>query len=231
MSRVLAAARLHTVAWPLTLSWPWGIMASSFLLNLAIFGAIGDRMEGDAKTGGLLSLYITMAIVAGSSVTQVFPYALGMSVTRRTFYAATALVMTALSMAFAVPLYLLKLLEQATGGWGLSMRFFAVDLMDVHNGLLQVLVYAVPLLFVCFFGMFSGVVFARWGINGVFAMTVAGLLSLGLVALVITWSGAWRTAGHWFADQPPAALFAGWPMLLVLALAGGGYALLRRAQA
>ena len=35
MNRLLAVARLHTVAWQGTLAWPWVIMASRSLVNLA----------------------------------------------------------------------------------------------------------------------------------------------------------------------------------------------------
>jgi hypothetical protein len=228
-NRLRAVAHLHTVNLPATVGWPWGIMASSFVINLVLFALIGDRMEGDATTGGLASLYVTVMAVAAGWITQVFPFALGMSVTRREFYLATCGYAAIQAVAFAVPLYLLDLVENATGGWGVSMHFFGV--IEVYNGPLQVLVFTVPLLLMSFVGIFGGVIFNRWGSNGMFALLLATGLVLGAVAVLITWRDAWPATGRWFGDQTAGLLFAGWPLLASLVLAGTGYLIIRRSPA
>lgn len=232
MSRLLSVSRLHTVAWPATIGWPWGILASSFALNLLLFAAIGDAIaDGGSRTGGLSSIYITVMIVAIGWVTQVYPFALGMSVTRREFYTATTGYAVIQAFAFAVPLYLLKVIEDATNGWGLSLSFFGVGFLSVHNGLLQIVVYAVPMLLMSFLGIFFGTVFNRWGSNGMFAFTVGAIVVLGAAATLITWRRAWRQIGHWFATQNVETLVVGWPMVLAVLFAGAGYLVIRRAPA
>jgi hypothetical protein len=119
MNRVLSAARLQLIIWPTLLGWPWGVLASSFLINLAVFAMIGDRIQGGPKTGGLVSIYITVLFISGQAITQVFPFALGLSVTRRTFYAATALVLAAESLLSGVLLYLCgsSRMRRTAGAW------------------------------------------------------------------------------------------------------------------
>jgi hypothetical protein len=168
-------------------------------------------------------------IVCGQAITQVFPFAMGLSVTRRAFYAATALLVLVQAVAFGVLLYLLKLLEDATGGWGISLRFFGVQGITQHSGLLQILVYAVPFMVVGFIGIFCGVVFKRWGLNGVFTLSVATVFALGGLVALVTWLGKWGAVGQWLINQPTAGLIAGWPALLATTLAGAGYLAIRRA--
>jgi hypothetical protein len=221
--------RVHLTNWPHILFWPWAILAMSFIVNLAIFGALGDQVPGDPTTGGIASIYIVLLIVAGAWVTQFFPFALGMSVTRRTFYAATTLLLVAGSVAFGIMLYLIDLIERATDGWGMSLHFFGLQFMGWHNPVLQVLMYVVPFLFLGFIGIFCGVVFKRWGMNGVFTLLIATILVIGAVSTLVTWRHDWTSIGRWFTDQSIVSLMAGWPMLLVVALAGGGYLAIRKA--
>jgi hypothetical protein len=232
MSRLLAVARLHTVAWQGTFAWPWIILSISFLVNLALFASIVDAMEEKPITGGLMSIFVVTLVLFVSAVTQVFPYALGMGVTRRTFYAATALVAVAVSIGFAIPLYVLMLIENATGGWGIGLRFFGVELASVGgDNPAQILVYAVLMLLCTFVGMFIGVVYVRWRTNGALTLTAAAVLVPGLLAALVTWQGWWGAIGSWLSDQSVLSLYAGWPLVLVLAAAVAGMVTIRRATA
>ena len=55
------------------------------------------------------------------------------------------------------------------------------------------------------------------------------LFAVGLLAVLITWQRQWPAVGNWFADQSALTLFAGWPALLAVALAGAGFLIIRRA--
>ena len=85
MTRLLGVARLHTVTWQGPAVWPWLICALAFLVNWAVYASIADVIDGDMTTGGLASLFVVSLIMFASAVTQVFPYALGLGVTRRLF--------------------------------------------------------------------------------------------------------------------------------------------------
>jgi hypothetical protein len=229
MNRILQVTRLPLVAWRSTLGWPWGILALSFTINLAFFASIGDRIPKGQTTGGLSSIYVLVLIFASQSITQLFPFALGLSVTRRTFYTAIWLFVLAEAVVFSVLLYLLKLVEDATGGWGIALHFYALPFLAERNGLLQILVYLGPFILVSAIGIFCGVVLRRWGLNGILALSAAALLAGGVAATLITWLDRWRAVADWFADQSTVNLFVGWPTLVGLVLAGLGFVLIRRA--
>jgi len=93
MNRVLAAARMQLVHPLVTLGVPWMIVASSFAINLAIWGLgdVGDQAPGGGSTGGLASLYIAVLVIFIQAVTQMFPFALGLRLSRRDSYLGTAL--------------------------------------------------------------------------------------------------------------------------------------------
>ena len=231
MKRILDVARLHTVAWVSQLAWSWGIMGSSLAVNILLFASIDEAAPGKTTTGGLSSLYIVCAIAAAVSISQMFPFALGMGVTRRTFYLATTLVNVVQAVVYGALLYLLNLIEGATNGFGIELHFFRVPYVDVSNGLLQIAVYAVPFLLLNFLSIFAAVWYVRFGMNGLFATGAAAILVLGLLAALITWQGWWGDIWQWLSSQHQASLLVGWPALAAAVAALGGMAAIRRANA
>lgn len=227
MNRLLAVARLHTVTWQGPVFWPWLICALAFLVNWAVYASLADVVDGEMTTGGLASLFVVSLIMFSSAVTQVFPYALGLGVTRRLFYAATALLAVVVSVAYAVVLSGLLWLENATGGWWTGMRFFGV----AGEGAGQVLVFAVLALLMTFTGLFVGVVYVRWRLNGALTLTAAAILVPGGLVALAVWRGWGDPIAAWLGDQSRLSLLAGWPLLLVLAAAAGGLVAIRRATA
>lgn len=229
MNRSLAVARIQLVAWPTAVGWPLGILAIAFAANLLTFAAIADE-PGVGATGGVASIYVVFFVTYLQSVNQVFPFLSGLSVTRRAYFAGTALLVVAQSVLFALLLLLLLGAELATGGWGVSMQFFGLGYLRHDNLLLQLVVYTVPFLSLGFLGMFLGVVFRRWGTNGMFALALLVLAVLGAVAALVTWRQAWPAVGRWFVDTPPLAMVAGWPLVLAVLLGALAYLGLRRTQ-
>jgi hypothetical protein len=231
MKRVLDVARLHTVTWVSQLAWAWGIMGISLAVNMLVFASVEETAPGKTITGGLASIYIVSAITAAASISQVFPFALGMGVARRTFYLATTLVTVVQAVVYGVLLYLLNLVEGATNGFGIQLRFFRVAYVDVPNGLLQIAVYAVLFLFLNFLVIFAAVWYVRFGINGLYATGAATILVLGLLAALITWQGWFGDIWHWLSTQHQLSLLVGWPALAAAVAALGGMAAIRRANA
>ena len=231
MNRIREVVRLQMPSWPQILGWTWCMTAVSFGINLLGFLANRDPGDGVTTTGGVASLYGVAIGMATVSVTQIFPYALGMSVTRREFYLAWSLLAVVQSVAYALVLVLLRAVEQATGHWGVGMRYFGLPFMDDANPVLLLLGYAVPMLVVTHLGILLGTLHVRWGTTGVLASLTLTVTALGLTAALITWTRQWHAIGRWALDQPPTALLAGWPILVAAAFALGGYALIRRATA
>jgi hypothetical protein len=230
MNRVLGAARMH-VAHPLVIfGIPWMVVGISFAINVPIWG-LGDiaAQDPDAFTGGLASLYITVLVVFVQAVTAMFPFAMGLSLSRRAFYLGTALVAVAQALGYGIALTVLAAVESATGGWGVGLTFFAPGRLDVGNPALQVLVYAVPMLACAFVGIGIGVVFKRWGTGGVWALTLASLATAGLLVVLVTWLQAWGDVGTWLVGQSIATLAIATPAALAALLAAVSFAGLRRA--
>ncbi|GAA3625419.1 hypothetical protein GCM10022419_133740 [Nonomuraea rosea] len=231
MNRIRQVARLQMPAWPQILGWTWSMVAVTFGINLLSVMANYDPGDGVTTTGGLISLCGIVIGMATISVTQIFPYALGMSVTRREFYLAWSLLAVVQSVLYALVLCLLRAVEQATGYWGMRMRFFDLPFMNDANPVLLLLGYAVPMLVMTHLGILLGTLHLRWGTTGVLASLTLAFTALGLAAALITWTGRWHAIGRWLLDQSPMALLAGWPVLVAAAFAVGGYRLIRRATA
>lgn len=228
VNRTVNAARLQLVP-PLTRYLPWAVLGTSFAINLLIYSLLSPADRAHGQTFGLASIYVVFFIAYIRAMAQVFPFALGLGVTRRRFYTATALLAVAESVAYGVILYLLRLIEDATGGWGVSMRFFGIPYLVQDNPLLQILVYAVPLGLLAFVGVWAGGVFKRWGVNGVYTLVIAAIVVLGGLAALVTWRHWWTALGSWFADQSPLTLLAGLPAALAVLLAGASFLTIRHA--
>lgn len=227
MSAALKTLRIHLLPGPIAMFWPWIILAISFFANLAIFG-LTDVPVADRQTGGIASLY-GVAIFANLSLwTQVFPLAMGLSSTRRSFFQGTCLYVLGQSVLAGVVLTALHAIEAATHGWGVHMRFFGPWFLDRGNPVELFLTYTVPFICVSALGMLMGTVLKRWGQTGMFSLSTASLLLGCGAALLVTWRHAWNTVGRFFTDTDPLALTSGYPLLLAVALGAAAWVVLRR---
>ncbi|WP_369132191.1 hypothetical protein [Modestobacter sp. I12A-02662] len=230
MNRLLAVARMHLVHPLVILGVPWMVVGISFAINLPIW-ALGDIAEqaGDSGfTGGLASLYITVLIVFVQAVTQMFPFAMGVSLSRRTFYAGTALVALVQALGYGTALTLLDAVENATGGWGVGLAFWGPGPIDVGNPALQVAVYALPMLACAFLGMCIGSVSKRWGTTGLWTLGMSTLLVVGGLGVLLTWQRAWGNLGRWLVDQSVYEYTILLPTVAAVVLAGMTWTALRR---
>ncbi len=228
MSRLLAAARLHLVNPLVMIGIPWLVAGIAFAINLALYALTDAGQQENSITGGISSLYITVLVVFVQAVTQLLPFAMGLSLSRRIFYLGTALVAVAQSLYYGVALALLTAVEGATGGWGVDLAFWGPAGMDVDNFPLQVIVSGGPMLIATFAGVGIGVVMKRWGQLGMWSLIVGLVLLFGGLAVLVTWLEAWGDLGTWLSDRSTATLTAGLPALLALVLAGLSWAGIRR---
>lgn len=230
LGRAVKVARIQTVNLPIQLGMPWLILGIAFAINLVIFALVPDPPAGEPKvTGAILSIYVFMLIAHLQSMTQVFPFALGLSVTRRDFFTGTSLLIVAQSLVQGILLTIMLGIERLTGGWGMDLSFFGVPFLVQDNWFLQALVYTVPFLLLSFASIFAGTVYKRWGQFGVYVLMIGGLVLLGAAAVITTWQQAWGAVGRFFADTSALVLLAGYPLVLSVLLAAAGYLALRRA--
>ncbi len=230
MNRALSAARLHVVHPLVIFGVPWAIAMISFAINWAVWSLADIRQyEGDEGfTGGVLALYITVGVVFVQAVTQLLPFAMGVSLSRRAFWLGTALVAVLSALGYGIALVLLGVVETATDGWGVGLSFWVPVPLQADNFFLQVLASGAPMLALIFLGIGIGVVFKRWGHNGMWALSILTVLFLGGLAVLVTALRAWDDIGRWLMDQSLATLAVGVPAALAVVAAALSYGGIRR---
>src|SRR5262249_44549590 len=173
---------------------PWGILAFSFLINLAI-GAMAPPPQGGIYTGGLVSIYVFLLVCGSLSMTRELPFGLMLGISRRVYYLGTALLVLALGIVYGLALTVLQAIERASGGWGQSLHFFRVPwIMD--GPWYQTWASSFVLLVLFFlYGMWYGLVYRRWGVVGVGTFVVAAMVValavLGVGPLARNWDARW----------------------------------------
>jgi hypothetical protein len=225
MNRVLAAARLHLIHPAMSLSIPWLVVGLSFAINMVVWHVTPAGSDDGGFTGGVMALYVTVLILYVQAVTQLLPFAMGVSISRRTFYLGTALFAAVQSLVYGIAISALAAIEDATGGWGADMSYWAPAPFEADNPVLQVFVSGAPLLAFAFVGIGMGVVHKRWGQLGTWGLILGSMVVLGGLAILITWLEAWSSIGSWFTDQSVLTLTVALPLILaavVAALSWGG---------
>jgi hypothetical protein len=228
MNRVLQAARLHLFHPLMVFGVPWLVVGISFAINVAVWHLTPAGADDGGFTGGVLALYITILVMYVQSVTQILPFAMGISISRRTFYLGTALVVVIESLLYGLALAVLVTIENATGGWGAGMNFWAPGPFEVDNFFLQVLASGVPLMAFAFVGVGTGIVHKRWGQAGTWGLIIASMLFFGGLAILVTWLDAWGSLASWFSDQSIATLTIALPAAVALVAALVSYPGIRR---
>jgi hypothetical protein len=230
MKRALDVTRILTVNLPSQLGWPLGVLAIAFAANLVIFGTVEEASAGgDPITGGIASIYVVMLVGYLQTMTQDFPFAIGLGVTRRAFLAGTALLVAAQAATFGLLLTVLREIEKATGGWGLDLPFFGPGFLSQDNVLVQWLVYTVPFLVLAAVSVFLGVIFKRWGQSGMYVALLSSSVLVVAAVFLVTSNEWWPSVGSFFTDTPTLALLAGYPLLVAAALGAASFVTIRRA--
>ncbi|CCH30232.1 hypothetical protein ABZ816_37870 [Actinosynnema sp. NPDC047251] len=229
MNRVLDVARIQLVNWVVVLCFPLALLVCLPVLGLVIDSANAEPGTTDHQIFLLPSLYLMVGLTHLQTMTQVFPFALGLSVTRRTFYAATALVVVAQAVLFGLLLLVFQRVERMTDGWGRHMRVYGLDYLVQENPIAQWSSYAAQFVAVSALGVFAGVVFHRWRQTGILVAIVGGVSLLAGAGALVTKQGWWPAIGRFFADQPDIAVVAGYPLALAAVIGGAGWLVIRRA--
>lgn len=231
MSRIIKVARMQLINKWTFVGIPLIILAGSFLFTLAIWYLVRrGGAEGILYGGGAQAPMWYFLALGIQALTLTFPFAMAMSVSRRSFYLGTVALFAGCALILSVFYYLMGLLEVATGGWGVDGRFFALQWIAGNNWLIQILFYFMLMLVLFMIGFFAATLYMRWRTTGVLVFSIGlGLLLLGAVAL-ITLSDSWLEVGRWLAAWTAAGV-TGLGACLAVLLAGSSYLTLRKTTA
>ena len=226
MNTLVNVGRYHLVDRFTWLALPWGIMAFSFLVNIGVALAVPTGPRG-IYTGGLVSLYVFMLICGSLSMTRALPFGLMMGISRRTYYAGTALLVLTLAVVYGLGLTLLQVVERATDGWGLTLHYFRIPWIMDGPWYETWLTSFVLLVAFVLYGMWYGLVFRRWSLPGLVAF-IAAQIVVGLLAVVaVSATHSWSGVGHFFTTVTALAL-TGVLAVIALAMGFGGLGTVRR---
>lgn len=223
MNRVASVVKMHSRdkwSWFFT---PWLVMLSSFIVNLFISLLVDEPI----RTGGIASIFIYMFVAGIVTLAQTFPFALGLSVSRKDYYLGTAAMIIITSIGSAAVLLLLALIENWTGAWGSGLYFFNVPYLSDGPLINQFTIPLVILLFMHFWGMMIAATHKRIGKNGMFIISAILLFIftiLGFLARQLNW---YSTIFDWMGKQT-AVDYSLWMLPFIVIFAGVTYLLLRR---
>jgi hypothetical protein len=189
---------------------------------------VGRRFPHDAA-GYLLGFFTYFAVLGAQTIGRSLPFALTLGASRRSFYSGTALLGMALALVSGLALTALQAIERATGGWGLSLRFFRVPYLLNGPWYATWLTSAVGLFALFVYGMWYGILYGRWGLLGTLAFIAVQALVVTAGVVVVTFEHwhVWSAAGGSFAGLTALGLTGVVAALAVLLLAGG-HATIRR---
>lgn len=244
--RIRNVVQLHTVNKLAAFGWPIVIMVASLAIVLVIgaiilqvAGGMGASDLADAREGMHMGMMYNGAIFAllgpligfgFTAMGQYFPLALGLGITRREFALGTLLVFVLNAVFFAIVVTIGKVIEVATGGFGLGIRFFDVVYTGVGEWWQTLIQTFLLILVVALIGAAITTAFHRWGQSFLWVFWIAlAVLVLGFVALFLLSAP--------FQSWASGVLAMGWlpwmGVVVALGVVGGGawLALVRRAQA
>ncbi|QYR21405.1 hypothetical protein KZ483_27680 [Paenibacillus sp. sptzw28] len=226
MNRAAGVLQMH-----LRDKWMWFyipsiILMSSFLVNLII----GSLTEEPIYTGGLFSILIYMLVAGILTLTQTFPFALGLSVRRKDFYIGTASMIVLASAATAILLLILSLIEKWTDAWSTELHFFNLPYLSDGSAPQNLFIFFILLLHAYYLGFAISSVHRRFGRLGMYVFSIGSFLIFTIAGYSITFLGWWDNIWIWVADQNAFGL-ALWLIPPVAVYALTSYLLLRKATA
>jgi hypothetical protein len=223
---------------------------------LALFIVIRFGGTTPVYTGALATFYFVMLVTGVGAVIRAFPFAVGFGARRKDFVLGTLAMGVAASVAGAILLGLLSLIEASViKNWGVGLHYFHLPFFSdgsplrqfcwsyyhdmacaqsdpnyTHGGwsLGQFWVYFVLLLFMYLLGLLLASIYQRFGRVGEYILSGTVFLLASVFLLLSSYLSWWGAISGWLAQQTAAGLV--WWLLPPMALfAFVSYALLRKA--
>jgi hypothetical protein len=204
---------------------PWAILAFDFAVNLAV-AVSRSGPHAPLQTAALSAIFLFFAVLGGLSIFQSLPFALALGVSRRSYYAGTALLTVVLAAVYGLALAVLQAIEQATGGWGVDLHFFRVAYILPGPWYLTWLTSFTGLALMFAYGMWFGLVYRRWNLIGLLGFGAAQIVVVVAGVIAASRADAWPSIGHFFTTLSAAGV-TGLLVALAVALLAGGYATIR----
>lgn len=229
MNTWVKVARYH-LSQPMVFLMPWANLAFAFIVCLIVFSQvpISSPDTGSRWTGALASLLGTVFAVSVQTIGRSLPFGLTLGMSRRSYYAGTALTGMVIAFVNAVGITVLQAIERATNGWGVTMGFFRVPYILAGPWYATWLTAFVAGAMLFIYGMWYGIVYRRWGLSGTVTFVAAQVLVALAGSLAVTWTHAWPSVGGFFTGLTALGLTGVFAALAVVLLAGG-HATVRRA--
>jgi hypothetical protein len=225
-STLVNVARVHLVDHFSYTVLPWAILAFTFLVDLAV-AASAAAPGRQTTTGALAAIYVFFLVVGALTIVRSLQFALSLGVSRRSYYAGTALLAISLAAIYGLALAVLQVIERATGGWGVGLHYFRVEYILAGPWYLTWLTSSVVLALTYVYGMWIGLVYRRWNLLGLLACCAVQALVVLAVVIAAARGHGWTAIGHFFTTLTAAGL-TGLLAALAVVLLAGGYATVRR---
>jgi len=227
MSTRISVARTQLTDRNIFVVQPWLILTLDFLITVVIVADYPGRHGQAAYAGALAGIYVVLIVTGALSISRQLPFALALGVSRRSFYAGTALAALAVAAVYGLALTVLQLIERATGGWGLNLDFFRVPYLLAGPWYLTWLTSFTGLALMLAWGTWFGIIYRRWNLTGLLGFIAAQVAALTAVLLIIGGTHDWHGVGHFFTTLTIGGL-TGLLAALAVVLLAGGYAIVRR---
>lgn len=234
-SRIAAAFRLHFTVPSTFISVPLLVFASASLIALGIMVWISqqaDRAHPAAEplyNGASQATVWCLAFMAAYAVTHTFPFSMALSFSRRTFVVASMLAFAAVSAVFGAAFALMASMEQWTKGYGMHVYTFNLPyLTQGPGGVFSAGLVAAALCLVVMLLCFSAaLIYRRLGLMLFWAVMIAAVALLAVLAMIITTGGWWGDVWLWLVEQSALSL-AGWLMMPAAVFTGVSWVTIRR---
>ncbi|ACU69610.1 hypothetical protein Caci_0674 [Catenulispora acidiphila DSM 44928] len=233
MTETVKALRIQLLKPSTTIGVQWYSLGLALLICMGLFGVIhGSSTPYTGRTtGALAAFYLSGVGVQPWLVNQLFPFSMALSVTRRAFIQATALLVLAEAVLAGLGLAALNQIEMHTHGWFVQMRLLNLPYVHQDSYFAQALVYGVPMMALTSVTAFLGAVFRVFGQVGLWAFSVGMAFLSAVVVAILVLTHSMGHVGHFFTTQPMLADFALYPLALVVLFGGGWAVLMLRSRA
>ncbi|WP_394160462.1 hypothetical protein [Galactobacter valiniphilus] len=238
-SPILVSARVQATNRSTFVWVPLLVLGGATVLTLAIWWVVkAAGAEAQLFSGSVQAPFWYLLVVGAQTVALTFPFTQALSLSRRDFWLGAMLNFSVFSILFGTLLWLLGVVERATGGWWMNGRMFAFPL-KLEGGVnipeagspWYLLLYALMAMMALSVGFAFGTIYKRFGPAGLtlaITGTVAALIALLYLSIQGDW---WPTLQAWF----PMDRFPGNVAIITALIAALGFlvswALIRKVPA